>query len=388
MAIKYVQVINSFVSTEGSNGFMTNYVYYTLLVVNTNGTSEIVEGRLNQISSLLRYVRTPVDELEELKETVRGLRNDINEIVDEKVRYVLDSLFPIPDIQDKNEVEALELLDSAGLQPVFVNQYPDGVPKKGIVRAYARSSENFRMVDVEIVHDMPDVTGLKIEDAQEQLTAAGFRAEITYKVISGKEGGVILECSRKGEISMDVALVVSSVIPETSDMPQEEAVKLLEAAGRKVVTEKVVRSGEPGRVVRWECLKDDSIKLYISTPAKYEAKRVDIKWTNMQDTAGDVYSATAEFDVKQNSLQVMLTYKVGTKSKRQLIDAKMVIPGRMFPISGRIYGDFNMEPGVENTAKFTFSIEDMPKEAKIELETQYGIMKKKETVALDMTFEW
>ena len=44
MAIKYVNVVNSFVSTEGSNGFMTNYVYYTLLVVNTDGTSQIVEG--------------------------------------------------------------------------------------------------------------------------------------------------------------------------------------------------------------------------------------------------------------------------------------------------------------------------------------------------------
>lgn len=388
MAIKYVQVINSFVSTEGSNGFMTNYVYYTLLVVNTNGSSEIVEGRLNQISSLLRYVRTPVDELEELKETVRGLRNDINEIVDEKVRYVLDSLFPIPDIQDKNEVEALELLDSAGLQPVFVNQYPDAVPKKGIVRAYARSDENFRKVELEIVHDMPAVMGLKIEDAQELLTAAGFQAEITYKTVSDAENGVVLECERRDEISMDVALVVSSTIPETGGMPQDEAVKLLEAAGCKVVTENFIRSEAPGRVVYWRSQDDGSIMLYISSPAKYEAKHVDIKWDNMQDPTGDVYSATAEFDAKLRSLQVVLTYTVGAKSKRQLADVAMVIPGRMFPLSSRIYGDVNMNPGVENTVRFVFQTDDMPEKAKLELETQYGIMKKKETVALDMTFEW
>ena len=66
MAIKYTQVLNSFVSTEGSNGIMTNYIYYSVLVVNTDGSSEIVEGKSHQISHLLRYVRTPVDEQMEL----------------------------------------------------------------------------------------------------------------------------------------------------------------------------------------------------------------------------------------------------------------------------------------------------------------------------------
>ena len=74
MAIKYVNVINSFVSTEGSNGYMTNYVYYTLLVVNTDGTTQIVEGKLNQVSFLLPFVRTPVDEIRELKDTTSWIR--------------------------------------------------------------------------------------------------------------------------------------------------------------------------------------------------------------------------------------------------------------------------------------------------------------------------
>ena len=122
MAIQYAQLINSFVSTEGSNGFMTNYVYYTFLVVNTDGSRRIVEGQLDSVSSLFPYVRTPIDEIEEVKQTVRNLRKDINEIADQKFKYAIDTLFPIPEILNKNETEALELLEKAGLEPVFINQ--------------------------------------------------------------------------------------------------------------------------------------------------------------------------------------------------------------------------------------------------------------------------
>ena len=125
MAIKYTQVLNSFVSTEGSGGIMTNYIYYSVLVVYTDGTSEIVEGSNKNIAHLLRYVRTPVDELMELKETVKELRKDINDIVDQKMKYVIDTLCMIPDIQDKNEVEALKLLTDAGLIPVLDYTYAE-----------------------------------------------------------------------------------------------------------------------------------------------------------------------------------------------------------------------------------------------------------------------
>ena len=113
MAIKYVQVLNSFVSTEGSGGFMTNYIYYSLLVVDTNGSKKIVEGKADQISYLLPLVRTPIDEIEELKETVKNLRRDINDIADQKAKYLVDSIFPIPDILNKTEVEAVDLLEKS-----------------------------------------------------------------------------------------------------------------------------------------------------------------------------------------------------------------------------------------------------------------------------------
>ena len=392
MGIKYVQIINSFVSTEGSNGFMTNYVYYTLLVVNRDGSAEIAEGRLHEISYLLPYVRTPMDEIEELKETVRNLREDINEIADQKTKYVIDTLFPIPDIMNKNEIDAFELLEKAGFQPVLLNAYPPETPRNGIVRAFERNSENFKMVDVTIIHDVPAITGLQLEAAQAQLAAAGFRATVTRKVVSGQEDGIVLECTREDENALDVALLVANAVPETRNLPTDEAVNLLNAAGYQSVIMKVIHPGEPDRVIRWESVDDRTVKLYVGIPAVCKAKRVDVKWSNMQDSTGDFYSAEAEFHNGTQTLELKLTYTVGVKTKRQLIGTEMEVASRMFSIKGNLQGDPEMKPGVQSTATVAFSLghphSELSKEAKVILLTQYGIMKKTEAVALQLSFEW
>lgn len=441
MAIKYVQVLNSFVSTEGSAGIMTNYIYYSLLVVNTDGSTEIVEGRSHQISWLLPYVRTPMDEIAELKETVRNLRRDINEIADQKAKYLVDSLFPIPDILNKNEVEAIELLEKAGLEPVLLNRYPETTPKNGIVRVFARNAENFKKVDVKIIHDLPAVTGLRMEDALKQLTAAGFQAEIAYKTVFEEAAGTVLQCTRDDENTLNVSLLVSNAVPETKGLPMdearvllhaagcravigksaqpgepgqvvawentseytvklyvnlpeqvEEAKKLLQAAGCTVVIEKSTQPGEPGQVINWECIGDHSVKLYVTVPAKYEAKHVAVKWSDLQDSTGDSYSATAEFCNNTQVLRLRLTYKIGTKTKHQLLAAQMKTASRFFSIKGEIQSDVYMEPGVQNTVAIDFPVqvpfEELSKEATVSMQTQYGIMKKKDSAELQLTFDW
>ena len=149
--IKYTNVINSYIGTETKNGITTNYMYYTILVVDTDGTSQIVEGRLNQVSFYLKFVRTPVDEIMELKEIVRGLRQNINDIVDQKMKVVVDSLYPIPDILNRNEREALSALKEAGLTPILDNEYPEGTPANGIVRAFSRNPENFKQIHLSML---------------------------------------------------------------------------------------------------------------------------------------------------------------------------------------------------------------------------------------------
>ena len=390
MAIQYAQLINSFVSTEGSNGFMTNYVYYTFLVVNTDGSRRIVEGQLDSVSSLFPYVRTPIDEIEEVKQTVRNLRKDINEIADQKFKYAIDTLFPIPEILNKNETEALELLEKAGLEPVFINQYPETTPKNGIILAFARNTENFKKVNVRIIHEVPEIVGLKLEDAQAKLTEAGFQADVTCRVVADREDGVVLECTRGNENDLHVALLVSSAIPETKNLPADEAKKLLEDAGYQVKLMQVIRPGTPGLVVGWENVSAGVIRLDVSLAAKYVAKSVTVQGNNLQESTGDTYSAEAEFDNKQQTLHVKLVYTIGTKVKHQLTGLEVagtgLIPKRQFVF------DREMGPNVQGFIQFQIPFkrpfEELPKELKFTLQTQYGFMKKKETVDLQATFEW
>ena len=71
--IKYASIINSFVSQEGFGGNYTNYIYYSVLVVYTDGSRTIIEGKNNEIQFLLPYLRTPVDELQQLNRVLEAI---------------------------------------------------------------------------------------------------------------------------------------------------------------------------------------------------------------------------------------------------------------------------------------------------------------------------
>ena len=391
MAIKYTQVLNSFVSTEGSGGIMTNYIYYSVLVVYTDGTSEIVEGSNKNIAHLLRYVRTPVDELMELKETVKELRKDINDIVDQKMKYVIDTLCMIPDIQDKNEVEALKLLTDAGLIPVLDYTYPEGTPLNGIVRYFCRDKDNFKKVHVQIVHDIPKVENMHMDEALLKLKEAGFTPNVTYKTVSGTESGIVLGCSREDLGKLDVDLEVSSSIPETSGMTRDEACKLLQTLGYDVIIENQVNPRTPGTVINWSSMTEKKIKLYISIPNRCVAKHVDVKWTNMQDSSGDTYTASAEFRNHDQKLLITLSYTLGSKSKHQItgIHNKGSILGQDKPMMD---GNWTMEPNGNGVLSITIPMntpfEEIPSSISLYLDTQYGLMRKTDTISLQFDFVW
>ncbi len=70
--IDYVTILNSVISQEGGGGVYKNYVYYSLLVVNKDGTRQLVEGKEEDIHYLLRFIRTPIDELREIKQLLQN----------------------------------------------------------------------------------------------------------------------------------------------------------------------------------------------------------------------------------------------------------------------------------------------------------------------------
>ncbi len=390
MAISYVQILNSFVSTEGSDGIMTNYVYYSLLVVNSDGSKNIVEGKLHEIVYLLPFVRTPQDDLIELRETVKGLRQDPSEMVDQKMQYVVDSLYPIPDVQDLDEKEAKRKITEAGLIPEPELTYPEHVPERGIVRAYSRNAYNFKKVNLRIIHDLPAVVGLMEEEAEARLREEGFSYRINRRVVSGQQNGIILECVRTDETQMTVDLVVCSAIPETVGMPDERAVRVLEEAGYMPRIKKVVSARTPKTVVAWRNTFGKEIELDVSIPEIYEAKYVDVEWTNMQDSSGDTYGAVASFNNNTKELTFRLSYTVCSKSKHQITNA---IPVKMGNISILDYNkDQFMEPNTKGNLpirlKTGMTFEALPSNYTIEMETTYGLLRKKDTVTLKFAVDW
>ena len=391
MAIKYASIINSFVSTEGSNGIMTNFVYYTVLVVHDSGRREIVEGKYHEIIHLLQYVRTPMDELIELKATVKGIREDLSAVVDEKLKYVIDSLYPIPEIQDVGETEALRRLEQAGLTPVPVYSYPAGTPANGVVRGFSRTPESFRRISVKIIHEIPPVVGLKEAEAIGMLHEAGFAVNVTRKAVTNELNGTVLSCTRESEGSLMLDLTVALTVPETTGLPVEEARRTLEEAGFETETARRTDSGPQGRVLQWMSLSERRIRLYVRTPEVFRTKSVTVKWTNMQDSTGDSYTASAEFNQKMKSpeLTINLNCALGTKNKHQItaVSCKEAALNKHPSISKYEWaagGNFQ----VTITYPFGRYFQELPATLSFTLDSQYGLLKKSDPISLQFTFEW
>ena len=368
---------------------MTNYFYYTVLVVYTDGSRELVNGKMDQISRYLPYMKTPMDDLPDVKETIKDLRQEINDMVDQKVKYVLDSIFPIPDILNKNEVEAFDLLKEANLTPVLEIEYPESTPKNGIVQAYSRNKENFKKVDVRIIHKVPEIEDLKIEDAFAKLNEAGFAVKsIIYKIGTIGINGTVLRYSRSSDNELSIDLEVNTIIPETIGMPSEEAIRLLEDEGYDVIVQKQVTKIHIGDVVNWESAGEKTIRLYVGKSETDIAKHVNVKWTNLQDSVKDTYTATAEYDNRRRELTIRLSYTIGAKLKHQISGISLKETSWESP---NVYC-MNMEPNIPGNTNITVSAkgsdQKLPTKLSFVLETQYGLTKKKDPVDLEFEFEW
>ena len=391
--IKYVHILNSFVSTEGFAGNMTNYIYYSLLVVYKDNSRSIVEGKAGDIKWLLPYVRTPQDKLPEIKESIRKLREDINSIVDEKMGMVSDTLYPIPDIQGRNEIEALESLKNAGLTPHLVYSYPEGTPRNGIVENFRRRKDNFKTIDLEIVHEIPDVTGLSIDEAAEKLREAGMeKGQIYYSDVSKGRNGVILNAFRAAPDSLEIHLKVSVYVPDTTGMDAEEAVSLLQQNGYEVeVTDRMDKKGS-NKVLEWRKTSDTTVIVVVSRPTVTEIRprKCDVVWNNMADSTGDTYMASVEYNTQARSLEFQITADLQVKSKHKVTQVRGLTGSKSIDVYMRPFVS-TLEFSKAAPLSFYVRWEDeknLPGQVSIILETQYGIVKKTDDITLEFTLEW
>ena len=217
--IKYTSILNSFVSTEGSAGIMTNYIYYSILVVYENGLADIVEGKRDSVRPLLAYLKTPQDELQslrrdlaELQATVRHMDSSIDSTLNQKVKYVIDSLYPIPDVTNLPEEEGLHLLQQAGLIPLVKNPGNRSLGNNRVIRSISRNSRNFKVVDVISVYQVPDIVGLDMAEAIEKLEHNGLTPNVKYILKQDMPDGIVLSCTRENELNTEVDLEISKTV--------------------------------------------------------------------------------------------------------------------------------------------------------------------------------
>ncbi len=269
-AIKYVNILNSVVSEEGSGGILINYFYYSLLIAYTDGTKKVVTVRDSEVPLYMPFVRTPVEELQELKaqmsdlqskvdslqSTVKSMRKEINEQTDQKIKYFLDSLYPIPKLAGLPEEAALTALKDAGLNAVIIRHYDKSLGS-GIVYSARRNEKLFKDVDLELVYPVPDVAGLLKSEAVALLEAGQFQVEIVETASLEEDDNRVLQCEWKDPRKQTVTLHVVKRVPQIKGLDKDEAVRRLKDAGFNVFLQRVEGTQSQENLVSDYCLMEE-----------------------------------------------------------------------------------------------------------------------------------
>lgn len=389
--IKYATILNAWVSTEGSMGMMTNYTYYSVLVAFTDGKKDIVEGKYDQIKYLLNYVQTPQDELIALKETVKDLRNDMNDIAEQKMTYVIDSLYPIPDIIGLDELEAEKKLLESCLQPVYVNFYDDSVPRIGKVKSLIRNKNNFKKIELNVVHEIPEVVGMSLDAASDILSEAGFTLKVNSILNTDGINNTVKDVRRDSDSSMELALDVNISLADLTGMSYEDALAEIE---RVNCTPQVYYEHSPkpfNTVIEWRDNHNGTVIVFFSKGMKnIDAKHVDVQSDTMQGSAGDDYKANVSCDFGAGTLTVVINANVNTKLKHKLQaifcyenNSLLKSYSRSLPtLEAGTPGKFSV------VIEKTYSREKLPRNIKIVMNTAYGLVKKEEDITLNLSIDW
>ncbi len=274
--IKYASIINAWVSTEGSNGYMTNYIYYSVLVAYEDGTKDILEGRSNDIKWLMSYVRTPMDYLQEVCSSILRLQGAL----EQRTQSIIDAVLPIPDITDMNEDEAIIILQQAGLIPIMKFDYPTGTPHNGVVYSFKRNEINVREVEIEVVHVTPQVVNMEAEEAVNILKNAGFRVECVYRSVKEKKDSIVLSVVRPDIHDLNILLIINAN-KVTIGMELEDAKQLFMSKGFGIRLKGILSPQRENTIIEWRNISENLVELIYSI--NLDSNNLNIKGMMLED---------------------------------------------------------------------------------------------------------
>lgn len=261
--IAYTQFIGIRTAENGSNGFITNSTNYSMLVVYTNGSREIVEGDAHLMSIYLPYLKED-NTSAILQQSLTDFAARMERLVDERLERVFAVMYPIPDVIGLREDDAEQKLRAAGFEVVRMNSYPEGMPL-GVVHSVRRAGERYLTVEMDVRHALPEVKGLPQSQAMALLERAGFRVQLVNTYPAGAPDGTVYSCGRTSETSVEVYLDVRHALPDVAGLPEEEAVALLKARGFAVAVNRKDRVGGAYVVESCDRLRPQDLAVTLTT---------------------------------------------------------------------------------------------------------------------------
>jgi beta-lactam-binding protein with PASTA domain len=175
---------------------------------------------------------------------------------------------PVPEVQGLKQAAAEEALRKAGFNVKVAKQYSDDVPAGTVISsspAQGQTLERGKTVTLTVSRgpqgvEVPKLTGLQQDAAEQQLSGAGLRADVTQKESDEAAGTVLSQDPQPGTkvaknstVELTVAKQKPAVPDVSSDHPTlQDAQSTLEQAGFKSRTRDQAASspGEVGHVIR------------------------------------------------------------------------------------------------------------------------------------------
>ena len=281
-----------------------NSTFYSVLVGDENGPTEIVEGELRQISYLIPYMSFAPDGA-----GLEGLMSGVRQAVHDEVNRVFASLHPLPAVEGLSESLAMEALQAAGFSVRLLNHYPPGIPE-GIVHSCTRCDDMLMTAELDIRHPLPSTEGLTTSRAAEILRQAGFQVHMRKVFSTDKPDDTLLKVTRESETSLMVTLEGAVRVPDVTGLTVAEAVERLRGAGFVGVVSSRIYVDQPaeGRVSAWGRAEDGTVSLVVSRgPAILNFTPVKADWNLPQEMEdGLTFGADLRLDRAEKMLYVVL----------------------------------------------------------------------------------
>lgn len=368
---------------------VVNSTLYSVLVFYDDGTITIVEGDSDAVAPFMQYIPRQ-DSTDSISKLLEKHESKMKALFDSEVLKVFDALRPVPEVYGLREDKAIALLQEKDFVIHLVNEYPANIPL-GVVYACKRQTDAPMTVDLDIRHALPNVVNLPEEQALARLKAAGFTPTVTHIYAVEYTDHHVLTCKRESSTTMNVKLEVTSPAPSLVGLTQQEAIRQLEEAGFVYRTAMILHEDIPAGIVieaSYESGKVAVMKISRG-PAILYATNVQATWNAFPDSTEDKYpdiSVWVDRDAKKLTIQLELLS--ACKKPHTLAESCSVNGGLAWAKPLKSSSEIKPNESFMFQITDTFTQHNLPTRLTAEVDTTSGLFKQTFKLQYNFTIEW